>query len=119
MLRTFNMGIGMILVCTPALVEPVLEDLRSRGESPARHRRDRSRRRLAYGCRLTRCRERRTESSDIALGVLISGAARTCRRSSTRSPHGRLRATIAVVVSNIADAPGLDRARGRRASRPW
>ena len=32
MRRTFNMGIGMILVCPPALVEPVLEDLRSRHE---------------------------------------------------------------------------------------
>ncbi len=34
MLRTFNMGIGLILVCTPALVEPALEDLRARHESP-------------------------------------------------------------------------------------
>lgn len=34
MLRTFNMGIGLVMVCTPALVEPVLEDLRSRHESP-------------------------------------------------------------------------------------
>ena len=34
MYRTFNMGIGLILVCTPALVDPVVEDLRSRGESP-------------------------------------------------------------------------------------
>jgi phosphoribosylformylglycinamidine cyclo-ligase len=34
MLRTFNMGIGMILVCPQALADTVLEDLRSRGESP-------------------------------------------------------------------------------------
>ena len=34
MFRTFNMGIGLIIVCTPALVDPVLEDLRSRSESP-------------------------------------------------------------------------------------
>jgi phosphoribosylformylglycinamidine cyclo-ligase len=34
MWRTFNMGIGMILVCTPALVDPVLDDLRTRGEHP-------------------------------------------------------------------------------------
>jgi phosphoribosylformylglycinamidine cyclo-ligase len=34
MLRTFNMGIGMILVSSPALVEPVMEDLRARGEQP-------------------------------------------------------------------------------------
>ena len=34
MLRTFNMGIGMILVCTPALVDAVVEDLHSRKETP-------------------------------------------------------------------------------------
>jgi phosphoribosylformylglycinamidine cyclo-ligase len=34
MLRTFNMGIGLILVCPPALVDPVLEDLLARGEAP-------------------------------------------------------------------------------------
>ena len=34
MVRTFNMGIGMVLVCTPALVDPVLDDLRARHESP-------------------------------------------------------------------------------------
>jgi phosphoribosylformylglycinamidine cyclo-ligase len=34
MLRTFNMGIGLILVCPPALVDPVLADLRARGEAP-------------------------------------------------------------------------------------
>jgi phosphoribosylformylglycinamidine cyclo-ligase len=34
MLRTFNMGIGLILVCTPALVDAVVEELRSRHEDP-------------------------------------------------------------------------------------
>ena len=34
MLRTFNMGIGLILVCTPALVDTMLDDLRTRHESP-------------------------------------------------------------------------------------
>lgn len=34
MLRTFNMGIGLILVVPPALVDPVTADLRARGESP-------------------------------------------------------------------------------------
>ncbi len=34
MLRTFNMGIGMILVCPPALVDAVVEDLHSRKETP-------------------------------------------------------------------------------------
>jgi phosphoribosylformylglycinamidine cyclo-ligase len=34
MLRAFNMGIGLILVCTPALVPTILEDLRTRHEEP-------------------------------------------------------------------------------------
>ena len=34
MLRTFNMGIGLILVCTPALVGTVMDDLRARHEEP-------------------------------------------------------------------------------------
>jgi phosphoribosylformylglycinamidine cyclo-ligase len=34
MFRTFNMGIGLILVCTPALADTVLADLVERRESP-------------------------------------------------------------------------------------
>ena len=34
MFRTFNMGVGLILVCTPALADVVLEDLRQRHEQP-------------------------------------------------------------------------------------
>ena len=34
MLRAFNMGIGLIIVCTPTLVDAVIDDLRSRRESP-------------------------------------------------------------------------------------
>jgi phosphoribosylformylglycinamidine cyclo-ligase len=34
MYRTFNMGIGLILVCTPALADTIVEDLRSRHEQP-------------------------------------------------------------------------------------
>jgi phosphoribosylformylglycinamidine cyclo-ligase len=34
MLRTFNMGIGLILVCTPALADTVMDDLRTRREEP-------------------------------------------------------------------------------------
>jgi phosphoribosylformylglycinamidine cyclo-ligase len=36
MLRTFNMGIGLILVCPPALVDVVAEELHSRKETPIR-----------------------------------------------------------------------------------
>jgi phosphoribosylformylglycinamidine cyclo-ligase len=34
MYRTFNMGIGMILVCTPSLADTLVEDLRTRNEQP-------------------------------------------------------------------------------------
>ena len=34
MFRAFNMGIGLILVCTPALADAVMDDLRTRHESP-------------------------------------------------------------------------------------
>jgi phosphoribosylformylglycinamidine cyclo-ligase len=34
MFRTFNMGIGLIVVCTPSLADVVLDDLRSRHEEP-------------------------------------------------------------------------------------
>ncbi len=34
MRRTFNMGIGMVLVCTPALADTILDDLRARREEP-------------------------------------------------------------------------------------
>ena len=34
MMRTFNMGIGMVVVCTPALADTILEDLRARREEP-------------------------------------------------------------------------------------
>jgi phosphoribosylformylglycinamidine cyclo-ligase len=34
MLRTFNMGIGLILVCTRTLVDTIVDDLRARHESP-------------------------------------------------------------------------------------
>jgi phosphoribosylaminoimidazole (AIR) synthetase len=34
MYRAFNMGIGMIVVCTPALVDAVVDELRQRHEQP-------------------------------------------------------------------------------------
>jgi phosphoribosylformylglycinamidine cyclo-ligase len=34
MLRTFNMGVGMTLVCTPTLVDTIIDDLRARKEEP-------------------------------------------------------------------------------------
>jgi phosphoribosylformylglycinamidine cyclo-ligase len=34
MVRTFNMGIGMVVVCTPTLADTILDDLRARREDP-------------------------------------------------------------------------------------
>jgi len=34
MFRTFNMGVGLIIVCPPALAETIVDDLRTRHESP-------------------------------------------------------------------------------------
>jgi phosphoribosylformylglycinamidine cyclo-ligase len=34
MRRTFNMGIGMVLVCTPTLTDTIVDDLRARREEP-------------------------------------------------------------------------------------
>jgi len=34
MFRTFNMGVGLIIVCPPALAETIVDDLRTRRESP-------------------------------------------------------------------------------------
>ena len=34
MFRTFNMGIGLIIVCPPALVDTIVDDLRTRHEAP-------------------------------------------------------------------------------------
>ncbi len=35
MLRTFNMGLGMLVVCTPQLAGTIVDDLRARKEEPA------------------------------------------------------------------------------------
>ena len=45
------------------------------------------------------------------LGVLISGRGSNLQAIIEATQEGRLDATIAVVVSNVADAPGLGRAR--------
>ena len=45
------------------------------------------------------------------LGVLISGRGSNLQALIDAIAGGRLRATIEVVISNVADAPGLDRAR--------
>ena len=34
MFRTFNMGVGLIIVCPPALAETIVDDLRTRHETP-------------------------------------------------------------------------------------
>lgn len=48
------------------------------------------------------------------LAVLISGRGSNLQALIDASQDGRLAATVGVVISNRADAPGLDRARGAR-----
>ena len=51
------------------------------------------------------------ENSLPRLGILISGRGSNLQAIIDAIEAGRLRASIAIVISNIADAPGLDRAR--------
>jgi phosphoribosylglycinamide formyltransferase-1 len=51
------------------------------------------------------------ENSLPRLGILISGRGSNLQAIIDAIDAGRLRASIAIVISNIADAPGLDRAR--------
>jgi len=46
------------------------------------------------------------------LGILISGRGSNLQAIIDAIDAGTLRASIALVISNVADAPGLDRARG-------
>jgi phosphoribosylglycinamide formyltransferase-1 len=52
-----------------------------------------------------------TEEKPVALGVLISGRGSNLRAIGEAIAEGRLLAEIRVVISNRADAPGLDWAR--------
>ena len=113
MFRAFNMGIGLIVVSRePPIASSDRRAARAvrRAETPSRHRRH-GRRRAAsvrYSNLLVNRRLARPRSP---------AAAATCSRSSTRSRSARLDATIAVVISNRAEAAGLiARARGRHRS---
>ena len=104
MLRTFNMGIGLIVVCSATDEPSVLSE--------------------AVGCR----RDRRTPyrqgdpgAGDVTyrvmpaprprLGVLISGRGSNLQALIDAVASGRLAATIAIVISNRPLAGGLARAR--------
>ncbi|HUL73507.1 MAG TPA: phosphoribosylglycinamide formyltransferase [Vicinamibacterales bacterium] len=51
------------------------------------------------------------EKSPVPLGVLISGRGSNLQAIVEAIAEGRLRATVAVVISNRPEAPGLERAR--------
>ena len=102
MFRAFNMGVGMVIVCSLARrgADPQHADARRRAQRlPARLRR---RRRPVGALRVSAAR---------VLGVLISGRGSNLQSIIDAIAARRLDATIAVVVSNRADAPGLQRAR--------
>ena len=106
MLRTFNMGIGMILVCTPALVNAVLEDLLSPKETPT----------LLGRLSPAIVRLPTSETCMPRLGILISGRGSNLQAIIDAITAGPLRATIAIVISNIPGAQGLE-SRPRRRTR--
>ena len=102
MFRAFNMGIGLIVVCAAA-------DRERRDRRCSRRRGERGA--ASIGRVVAGDRDVRYTVVNRRLGVLISGRGSTSSRSSTRSRDGELDATIAVVISNRADAAGLQRAR--------
>ena len=111
MFRAFNMGVGLIVVVRRGRRRRAsLDALPSAGE-PAASRIGR----VVPGERVAFVELTPTvsavHSSPSRSASSSPAAAATCSRSSTRSRAGALDATIAVVISNRADAAGLLRAR--------
>ena len=110
MFRTFNMGIGMVVVVAPGDLHEVEHSLERRGETS-----------FVIGTVVGRRgrRPRVSAASDSRVGVLISG-----RGSQPAGPARRRRARaswaarVAVVISNVADAPGPGARAPRRACPP-
>ena len=125
MLRTFNMGIGLIIVTAPGKADHVIEELAARGGRDARvigeivagagpsvsytgrFAGGVSAVSAAASAKAARFPARR-------LGVLVSGRGSNLQALIDAIADGRLDASIAVVISNVAGAGGLDRARQRR-----
>ena len=104
MLRTFNMGIGLIVVCASEQVRPRTRSARSRWRNAA----------LADRSAFARGRRRgplRGLNMSRAIGVLISGRGSNLQALIDAMKSGALPARIAVVISNKPEAPGLERAR--------
>ena len=115
MFRTFNMGIGMIVVVAPEDLHEVEHSLERRGETSFVIGT------VVRGAGVSSSSERRPRPSRV--GVLISGRGINLQALiDARRGRPRWAATVAVVISNVADAPGLRaRARGghpRRRHRP-
>ena len=113
MARTFNCGIGMMLVTAPDAAKAVTAVLTSAGENGLRDRPNRAapRRRT---CRHGRSHGRGMER--LKLAILISGRGSNMQtlidgcRKKTGEP-GSISADINLVLANRADAAGLDRAK--------
>ena len=116
MLRTFNMGIGLILAVAANDAFSVLNDLRAGGETGAAtigvrpHRR--RRRRLFLMSADASNLSRGPDASNRTIGVLISGRGSNLQALIDAVADGQLDARIAIVISNRASAAGLARAAG-------
>jgi formyltetrahydrofolate-dependent phosphoribosylglycinamide formyltransferase len=136
MYRTFNMGIGMIVACAPEDVDHAVDTLAASGEKswligelipgsrgvcyePPGLKTERppsggGRQTLRSGARSESPKptaQSPEPSMNRNLGVLISGRGSNLQAIIRAIADGRLDARIAVVISNRADAAGLQRAR--------
>ena len=113
MLRTFNMGIGLILVVSREESAAVVDALAAAGERGAGIIGEIMRARCAVRAIrwLTARMNVERAQTNRRIGVLISGRGSNLQALIDATQDGRLAATIAVVISNRQDAAGLERAR--------
>ena len=104
MLRATNMGIGMVAVVRPVKRQRLPRHTRN---APLPHWPDHPWRTEGQLSRMKiRPRNRR-------IGILLSGRGSNFEAIAANVAAGKLRAEIAVVISNVESAPGLARARER------
>ena len=110
MLRTFNMGIGMVIVCAKADADRALMMLAEAGEPGAV--------RIGSRCRGVTAAwdttDNRETPAPAPIGVLISGRGSNLQALIDAVQSGRLKTRIAVVISNRANAQRASPRRSRR-----
>jgi hypothetical protein len=103
MLRATNMGIGMVVVVRPSNVDDSLHTRNTALQDRPNH----SRRTESQLSRM------RIRPPNRRIGILLSGRGSNFEAIAESVATKALQAEIAIVISNIEDAPGLARARER------